>query len=152
MAEFKLVIGDKKTGKSVQMDVKDAAAKFFLGKKIGDKFKGESIDLTGYEFEIRGGSDKAGFPMRWDVEGFGRKKIYLVSGVGIKKKVVFTKKGDRKIRRKRHGVKQRKTICGNIITENTSQINLVILKNGAKSIFPEGEQKKEGKEVPAAKK
>jgi len=63
MAEFKLVISDPKTGKSTQKEVQDANAKKLMGLKIGQTFKGEIIDLTGYEFEIRGGSDSAGFMM-----------------------------------------------------------------------------------------
>ena len=69
MAEFKIVISDPKKGKSLQRELKDDAAKGLVGKKIGDTFKGELIDLPGYEFKITGGSDKAGFPMRWDVIG-----------------------------------------------------------------------------------
>ncbi|MBI4453834.1 30S ribosomal protein S6e [Candidatus Woesearchaeota archaeon] len=142
MAEFKLVISDPKTGKSYQLEAKDETAKHFLGKKIGDKVRGELIDLSGYEFEIRGGSDNCGFPMRKDVEGSVRKRIYAVSGVGIHKKVNFTKKGERKIRRKKQGVKQKKTVCGNTIHAKVSQINLMILKHGSKPLGKE--EPKEG--------
>ena len=41
MAEFKLVIGDPKTGKSTQIVVSDDNADKLNGKKIGDKIKGE---------------------------------------------------------------------------------------------------------------
>ena len=58
MAEFKLTLNDPKTGKAYKKEVKDQNAKVFLGKKIGDPIKGESIDMQGYEFEITGGSDK----------------------------------------------------------------------------------------------
>ncbi len=57
MAEFKVVISDPKTGLTVQREVKDPAAKAFLGLKIGDSIKGEAIDLQGYDFEVTGGSD-----------------------------------------------------------------------------------------------
>ena len=63
MVEFKLTIGDPKTGKCVQKTVSENAAKAFIGLKIGDTVKGEAIDLTGYEFLITGGSDFCGFPM-----------------------------------------------------------------------------------------
>jgi small subunit ribosomal protein S6e len=134
MVEFKVVISDPKTGKSYQQEIKDENARAFLNKKIGDKIKGEAIDMTGYEFEIKGGSDSSGFPMRRDVDGQGRKKIFAVSGVGMKEKITFTKKGDRKIRRKRDGVKQRKTVCGNTIHDEISQINLMVLKQGSKPL------------------
>jgi small subunit ribosomal protein S6e len=132
MAEFKLVISDSKTGKSYQKEAKDDSAKPFLGLKIGDKVKGEAIDLTGYEFEITGGSDYCGFPMRKDVPGQGRKRIICVQGIG------FTKIG--------RGIKQRKTVCGNTIYAKTAQINLKIIKYGSKPLAPEnaeGEKKAE---------
>ena len=61
MAEFKLSIGDPKAGKTYQLVVSEDNAKFFIGKKIGDKIKGESIDKAGYELEITGGADYCGF-------------------------------------------------------------------------------------------
>ena len=54
MVEFKLCIGDPKTGKTHQIVVSDANANSLMGKKMGDKIKGESFDLAGYEFEITG--------------------------------------------------------------------------------------------------
>ena len=48
MVEFKVVISDPKSGLSVQKEVKEPAAKAFLGLKIGDTVKGELIDLHGY--------------------------------------------------------------------------------------------------------
>jgi len=122
--EIKVVISDPKTGKSYQRIVKDADAKRFVGLKIGDKVRGEIINLAGYEFEITGGSDYAGFPMRKDVPGTLRKRILAVSGIGF-----------RKIGK---GIKQRKTVAGNTIHEKTSQVNLKILKSGT---TPLGEEK-----------
>ena len=120
MVEFKLTISEK-TGKTVQREVKDKDTQVFIGKKIGDIIKGESINLTGYEFEVNGGSDYCGFPMRRDIPGIGRKRILAVSGVGIKKK--------------RKGQKQRKTVCGNTIHAKISQINLKVIKEGKENIF-----------------
>ena len=99
--ELKLVIGDVKSGKCYQKVLSDEAAKNFLGKKIGDQIKGELIDLTGYEFQLTGGSDSAGFPMRWDVEGITRKRIFAVKGVGVTNKKGLPnikKKGKRTMR------------------------------------------------------
>jgi len=59
MVSFKVVIGTKE-GKCLQKEVAEPDATAFLGKKIGDKITGETIGLTGYEFEITGGSDYAG--------------------------------------------------------------------------------------------
>ena len=130
MVEFKLVIGDPKSGKCYQKVVSEQNAASLVGKKIGDHIKGEAFDMTGYEFEISGGADYCGFPMRKDIEGPVRKKILLVKGVGI--------------RNKDAGIRRRKTICGNTIHEKISQVCLKVLKEGKKPL----EEPKEG-ETPA---
>lgn len=121
MVEFKVVISDPKTGLSVQSEVKEPAAKSFLGLKIGDTVKGETIDMQGYELEITGGSDFCGFPMRRDVQGVGRKRILSYSGVGVRK-------GEK-------GMLQRKTVCGNTVHAKIVQINLKAVRIGANDIF-----------------
>lgn len=125
MVEFKLVLADPKTGKCYQREAKDQAAKAFLGLRLGDKIRGEVVDLTGYEFEITGGSDYCGFPMRKDLEGTARKKILSVEGVGVTKIA--------------KGIRYKKSVCGNTIHEKTAQINLKILKHGAEKLG--GEEK-----------
>ena len=121
--ECKLVLGDPKTGKCYQREVKDDAAKAFVGLKIGDKIRGELFDLTGYEFEITGGSDHCGFPMRRDLDGSARKKILSVQGVGVT--------------RREKGIRYKKTIAGNTIHDKTAQVNLKILKHGPQKLAPE---------------
>jgi small subunit ribosomal protein S6e len=137
MVEFKLVIADTKSGKCYSKEVKDEEAKSFLGLKIKDKVKGEMIDFTGYEFEITGGSDYAGFPMRNDVQGTGRKKILAVTGIGFKPYYRKRKKGIRRFQ----GTRQRKTVCGNTIFNKTAQINLKVVTYGRKPIGGEAEAK-----------
>ncbi|MBW2966815.1 30S ribosomal protein S6e [Candidatus Woesearchaeota archaeon] len=129
MVEFKLTIGDPKTGKCYQRTVSENDAKSFIGLKIGNTIKGESIDLTGYEFQITGGSDFCGFPMRKGIAG-ARKRILVEKGVGFR--------GGKK------GIRRRKTVCGEAINEKISQINLKILKHGKAKL--EAAEKKEGKE------
>ncbi len=126
MAEFKLVISNPKIGRTIQREVKGEDANRLIGLKIGDVVKGELIGLSGYEFEITGGSDYCGFPMRRDVAGTKRKRILIVKGVGLRK----TKKG----------MKKRKTVAGNTIHAKTAQINLKIIKEGKEKLF---EEKKE---------
>lgn len=132
--EFKIVIADPKTGKCHQREIKDDETKIFLGLKLGAKVKGDTFNLQGYEFQITGGSDKSGFPMRKDLDTTARKKILVVSGVGAK--------------RKRKGQRQRKSVRGNTISSQVSQINLKILKYGKEKLGAEekpaeGESKKE---------
>lgn len=130
MAELKLVIGDPKTKKSHQKVLSADASKALMGMKVGDKFKGEAIDMTGYEFEITGGSDNCGFPMRKDLIGTLRKKILAVSGIGLKEG--------------RRGMRQRKTVAGNTIFEKTAQVNVKVLKEGKAPLeAPKTEEKKE---------
>jgi small subunit ribosomal protein S6e len=134
MADFKLTIADPKTGKCIQRELKAPESNTLMGKKIKDKVEGSSIGLEGYEFEFTGGSDKGGFPMRWDVQGTSRKKILAIQGVGLKKKA--------------KGIKQRKTVAGNTISETTVQVNLKITKTGKEKLFG-GDKKAEG-EAPKA--
>ncbi len=137
--EFKINIGDPKTGKSVQKVVSGKEAEFFLKKRIGEKISGDSIGFPGYEFEISGGSDYCGFPMRKDVRGTARKKVLIITGVGIRKN--------------RRGRKVRRTVAGNIIYTRTAQINLKVLKQGAAPLIEakEGEAPAEGAEKAAEK-
>jgi small subunit ribosomal protein S6e len=125
--EFKVVISNK-DGKSYQQNINNDK---FIGKKIKDKIDGSIIGLPGYELQITGGSDSAGFPMRSDVEGSGRKRALLSGGVGVK----ILKKG----------LKKRKTIRGNTISVNTAQINLKVIKASSKSLeeyFKKAEEQK----------
>ena len=125
--EFKVNIGDPKSGTTVQKVVSGDHAQALLKKKIGEKISGDAIGFPGYEFEITGGSDYCGFPMRRDVRGSARKKVLIVSGVGIRKNV--------------RGRKIRKTVAGNTVYSKTAQINLKVLKQGEKALV---EEKAEG--------
>ena len=94
----------------------------FDGMKIGDVLKGGLIGFPNYEFEITGGSDASGFPIRKDVHGPVKKKI-LVSkrGIGYKPS--------------RKGQKRRKTVRGNEITHDITLINLKVIKYGEAELF-----------------
>ena len=107
MAEIKITISDPKTGKSYN---KVLDTDMFKGKKVRDKVSGDELGLTGYELEIRGGSDKSGFPIRPDLAGTAKKKVLATSGVGVTIK--------------RKGSKVRKTLRGNEISLDTAQVNL----------------------------
>jgi small subunit ribosomal protein S6e len=129
--EFKVNIGDPKSGKTVQKVVSGEHAQALLKKKIGEKVSGDSIGFPGYEFEISGGSDFCGFPMRRDVRGTARKKVLIVKGVGLRHNVP--------------GRKVRKTVAGNTVYSKTAQINLKVLKQGEKPLIEEKAEAKEEK-------
>ena len=109
----KLTINDVKAKKSYK---KELDSNPLINKKINEIVSGDEFGFKGYEFKITGGSDKQGFPMRADLPGVGRRKILVVSGVGAKQK--------------EKGMKQRKSVHGNTIDENISQINLKVEKYG----------------------
>lgn len=120
----KIVIADPKEGKSLQKELEGEDAKFLYGLRIGQTFKGENIDLAGYEFEITGGSDDAGFPMRKGIPK-DRAKILSAGGVGVKTH--------------RAGQRIRKTVAGAIVGQQTAQVNVKVTKHGAQSLFQQPE-------------
>lgn len=135
MTEFKLTIADPKTGKCIQKTAEGDSTKGLIGLKIGGTVKGELIDLTGYEFEITGGSDYCGFPMRKGIQG-ARKRILIGKSVG------FSGSGK--------GIRRRKTVCGETINDKVTQINLKITKAGKADIFAKAEAPAEDKKSDSA--
>ncbi len=132
--EIKAVIG-LKNGKSY---VKTIDNSVLMGKKIGEKIDGKLLDLPNSEFEIRGGADNAGFPMRQDISGDGRKKIRTGKSIGVKK---IDKKDI-----------IRKTVAGRRIGEKTAEVNLKIIKGDVEKLLKPEEAPKEEvkKEEPTA--
>lgn len=139
---FKLNISEKGKAWKLQVESED-----LVGKSVGDKVEGKEVspNLEGYELEITGASDIAGFPLSKSVDGLGLKSVLLKKGWGM--------------RDTRTGVRLRKTVRGKQISLTTSQINFNVLKAGNKSlveIFPDQNKAKEAKpaeqkaEVPAA--
>ena len=109
---FKVVVSDKDV--SYQVEVDDG--KQLNGLKIGEEFDGQIVGLDGYTLKITGGSDKNGFPMKPDVDGTRRFKSLVSEGVGFKP----TKKG----------LRRRKTVRGNTIADDISQINVKVSERG----------------------
>ena len=134
---FKINISEK-IGKTYHLE---AEAKELIEKKLHDKVEGKDIspDLIGYEFEITGASDNAGFTAMENVEGIGLKKVLLNYEKAMKKKP--RKEGKKKLSKNRpKGLRLRKTVRGKIISSAISQINLKVLKEGEKKlaeVFPE---------------
>jgi small subunit ribosomal protein S6e len=121
--EIKVNVGDPKAKRTVTLTMSAENAKAVFGKKLGDKIRGELVEKPGYEFEITGGSDNAGFPMRKDVVGTGRRRILITRSTGNQRTVA--------------GVRIRKTVAGNTVSEFTSQLNVKVLKHGSQPLFEE---------------
>ena len=119
--EMKLNIGDPKERKTLTHTVPAEDAKALFGKRLGESFKGELVGKPGYEFQITGGSDNAGFPMRRDVVGSARRKLLVTKSIGNKQ----TPKGTR----------IRKTVAGNTVSDITSQLNVKVVKHGQEPLF-----------------
>lgn len=140
---FKINIAEK-SGKTYKLE---AEAEVLLEKSLHDKVDGKEIspELEGYEFEIRGASDKAGFTAMKEVEGIGLKKILLTYGKAMHRHP--KKEGKRKVSNPTpKGLRLRKTVRGKMISPAIAQINLIILKEGSKKladIFPEQNKPKE---------
>jgi small subunit ribosomal protein S6e len=138
---FKLNIAEK-TGKTFKLELD---SEYFIDKELHNKIDGKEIspELEGYEFEIAGTSDKAGFTSLDSVEGVGLKKVLLSYEKGMKNRP----KKEGKIKRsklKPKGLRLRKTVRGKVISPDIVQINLKILKEGGKKlseIFPDQNKK-----------
>jgi small subunit ribosomal protein S6e len=112
MAKFKIIVSDPAAGTSKVVEVEEARAVPFIGKRIGETIEGTILDMPNQKLQVMGGSDKDGVPMRPNVHGGVRRRVVLSGGVGFKAK----KSGERK----------RKAVRGNIITDDIVQINLMI--------------------------
>ncbi|MBI2043858.1 30S ribosomal protein S6e [Candidatus Pacearchaeota archaeon] len=140
---FKINIAEK-TGKTFHLDLESEE---IIGKSLHDKVDGKEIsgDLSGYQFEIVGASDKAGFPSLKEVDGIALKRVLLGYGTGMKKRSRREGKKKRSTM-KPNGLRLRKTVRGKVISPDIVQINLKVLKEGSKKlaeIFPDQNKPKE---------
>jgi small subunit ribosomal protein S6e len=134
MAKFKVIVSDPQAGTSKVVELEEARAAPFIGRKIGEIMDGAVVDMGATKFQILGGSDKDGVPMRPNVHGGVRRKVVLSGGVGFS----ATKGGERK----------RKAVRGNIITDEIVQINAKLVDQPPKPKETKAEQPKAS--VPAA--
>ncbi len=145
---FKINISEKGKTFKIESNRED-----LIGKSLHDKVEGNEIspELSGYEFEITGASDIAGFPLMENVEGIGLKRVLLNFGKGMNKR---PRREGKRLRAKNRpkGLRLRKTVRGKTISQSVVQINMKVLKEGHKKlpeIFPEQNRVKEAKtEVP----
>lgn len=118
MVEFKLVVAD--AGKSYARGAADPQAAGFLGKKLGETIGGELVGAPGYTFKITGGTDRSGFPLRADLPGARQIRLLVSEGLGYHPE--------------RSGARDRRSFRGNTISEDTTQINLVVVEKGPRAL------------------
>jgi small subunit ribosomal protein S6e len=126
MAKFKVIVSDPDAGTSKVVELEESRVASLIGRKIGEVVDGAIVDLPAHKLKIAGGSDKDGVPMRPSVHGGVRRHVILSGGVGFDP----SKKGERK----------RKTVRGNVITEEIVQVNTKIVEKPAKSAKSKKEQ------------
>jgi small subunit ribosomal protein S6e len=114
MAKFKIIISDPETGTSKVVELEETRAVPLIGRRIGEVIDGSVVDLPGHKVQMIGGSDKDGFPMRRDVHGGVRRRVILSGGVGFNPQ--------------NEGERRRKTVRGNVITDEIAQVNMKIVE------------------------
>lgn len=132
MAVFKFCISDPETRRTYQLEVEQTKALALIGKRIGEEFAADFIGLPGYKLKVTGGTDKDGFPMHPAVKGPGKHRVLLSMPPCFRPKL----KGQRK----------RKTVRGNVISEDIKQINCKVVEKGEKpleEIIPRKEKRAE---------
>jgi small subunit ribosomal protein S6e len=133
MAKFKVIVSDPETGTSRAVELEESRAAPLVGKKIGEIVEGALVDLPAHKLKIVGGSDRDGVPMRPSVHGGVRKNVILSGGVGFNPK--------------NSGERKRKTVRGNVITDEIVQVNTKIVEKPKK---PKEEKAASAKQAPAA--
>ena len=120
MVDYKVVVNDVKTGKSYNVAVTGNHAASLTRMSLGDVIDGVFVGLPGYKLKITGGSDKTGTPMRSDLPGNRKVKLLISDSLGFHEKY--------------HGERKRTAICGRVISESISQINMKVTEYGEKSL------------------
>jgi small subunit ribosomal protein S6e len=126
MAKFKVIVSDPQAGTSKVVELEEARASPFIGRKVGETLDGAVVDLPAHKVQLTGGSDRDGVPMRSDVHGGVRRSVVLSGGAGFNPK----NKGERR----------RKTVRGDTITDEIVQINMKIVDRPAQAASVKPEQ------------
>jgi len=124
----KIVISNPKNGRSYQLELEQSKMGDLLGRRLGEEVDGGLVGLPGYRLRLTGGTDKQGFPMRRGIHKAGRAAPLLARGAG-------SGRGGNCVRR-------RKTVVGEILSEEIEQINMVVVQEGKTPL--ENILKKEG--------
>jgi len=119
MAKFKVIVSDPEAGKSKVVELEGTRAAPLIGRRLGEVIDGTVVGMSGQKLQITGGSDKDGFPMRPNIHGGVRVNVILSESVGFHPN--------------REGERQRKTIRGNVITEEIVQVNTKVVEKPKKA-------------------
>lgn len=114
MAKFKVIVSYPETGTSKVVELEESRAVPLIGRKIGEVIDGAIVDLPAHKLQILGGSDRDGVPMRPNVHGGVRRNVVLSGGVGFNPQ--------------NSGERKRKTVRGNVITDEIVQVNTKIVE------------------------
>jgi small subunit ribosomal protein S6e len=136
MAKFKVIVSDPEEGTSKVVELEETRATPLIGRRIGEVVDGTIMDLPGSKMQITGGSDKDGYPMRPNVHGGIRRRVILSGGAGFNPQ--------------NEGLRKRKTIRGDVVTDEIVQINMKIVERAKKQ--KEGKKAREKKEEGSDKK
>ncbi len=117
---MQIVYSDRKTGKTGQAEVPKDRDSQLIGKRMGEGLDGAFAGLDGYKLKITGMSDSSGSPSRKEIDGTRKAAPLLSFGVGM--------------RRRGKGLRERRTVRGNTISNDTVQINTVIEEYGSKPV------------------
>ena len=128
MAKFQLIVSDPVSKTSKAASLEGTKAQALVGKSIGEEIDGKLLGLGNVKLRITGGTDKDGVPMRFDIQGAARKKAMLSGGVGYKPGA--------------HGERQRRLVRGRTVSDETLQVNSVIVSGTASVPAPSPEAAK----------
>ena len=117
LAKFQLIVSDPRSKTSKAATLEGTKAQALIGKSIRDEVDGKLLGLGNVKLRITGGTDKDGVPMRFDIQGAARKRAILSGGVGFKSS--------------EDGERQRRLVRGRTISEETLQVNSVIVSGAA---------------------
>jgi len=138
MAKFKVIVSDPSQSKSKVVELEGARAVPLIGRRLGETVDGSVVGMSGMKLQITGGSDKDGFPMRPNIHGGVRVSVVLSNGVGF--------------HAKREGERQRKTMRGNVLTEEIVQVNMKVVEKPKRAAKPKREKKAKTEVTVAEKK
>ena len=127
MAKFKVIVSDPEGGKSKVVELEGARAVPLIGRKIGETVDGSVVGMSDRKLQITGGSDTAGFPMRQHLHGGVRISVIVSKSVGFHPK--------------REGERQRKTLRGNVLTEDIVQVNMKVVEKAKRAERPKKPKK-----------